>query len=79
MKTSFNELKARNILSKEQMQNVKGGGSCGYIVRYTDGSRESDCNVSQTQAQFIADRTNRPTIAASFWCCDSCASTSYCG
>lgn len=28
MKTSFNVLKSRNILTKMQMQDVKGGGTC---------------------------------------------------
>lgn len=74
MKTSFNELKTRNILSKEQMQNIKGGGTCGYAV-WTGDSHIIACDVSKTEAQEMLNHfTNHGN-----WCCDSCGSTWYCG
>lgn len=85
MKKSFKELKERSILSNFQMQNVVGGGnghgSCGYLIIYEDGSSEFSCNVSKDIAihmiTALPDREN--SIAETHWCCDSCASTSYCG
>ena len=77
MKISFNDLKARNILSKGQMQNVRGGstGTCGYMGPVVNGASFVICNISKDEALFwFAEGAN-----GSHWCCDSCASTSYCG
>lgn len=76
MKTSFKDLKERNILSKEQMQNVKGGGTCGFVLRYEDGSREVRCGMNKESVDFFLANS---TAVAKNWCCDSCDSTSYCG
>lgn len=74
MKTSFKELKTRNILSREQMQTVKGGGTCGFAV-WTGDSYIIGCSTSKSEA---IDMFNHFTGHGN-WCCDSCGSTWYCG
>lgn len=59
-----------NALSKSQMREVKGGGTCGY---YNLKSGTVACNVSKSIALAgVADHSD-------YWCCDSCSTTSYCG
>ena len=67
-----------SLLSKEQMKNVKGGGTCGYFYWGTDEVSTdqfpvSDCGVSKSQAMGLAGANG------GWWCCDSCGTTSYCG
>lgn len=65
---NFNDLK-KVALSKNQMRAIKGGsGTCGY----KSPSGTVECNVSKTQAQFMATENGH-------WCCDSCNISSYCG
>ncbi|MDE6215721.1 TIGR04149 family rSAM-modified RiPP [Bacteroides sp.] len=65
---NFNDLKAKAI-NKKQMRAIKGGsGTCGY--KSPTGTVE--CGVSKKHAQFMATPDG-------YWCCDSCASSSYCG
>ncbi len=68
---NFDLLKeSRNVLSKAQMREVKGGaGTCGF--RNSNGTY--NCNLSKAEALHMYDGQ-----AGSFWCCDSCSSTSYC-
>ena len=79
--SSFSDLKKRNLLSMELMSKTMGGrmapamewdprgdGTCGYISSY--GTVE--CGVAKNIA--IENSAN-----GGHWCCDSCASTSYCG
>jgi len=71
---SFKELKKMNLLTSREMSDLKGSGSypsgtCGYYG--SDGSIE--CGVNKAYAIYMADWTN------GYWCCDSCAETSYCG
>ena len=79
--SSFSDLKKRNLLSIESMSEIKGGrmsptsadngngtGTCGYKTRYGVVS----CGVSKECALFMA-------ADGGHWCCDSCASSSYCG
>lgn len=84
MKKSFKELKERSILSQAQMQSVLGGamtGTCGFILIYSDGNIVKNCNVNKaTVDMMLHDREMiNNDIVESYWCCDSCASTSYCG
>lgn len=75
MKKSYKELFARNILTNNKQQIVKGGksGTCGYIT-VTDGLR-IECNISKSEAlNALAEAGYEGK-----WCCDSCASTFYCG
>lgn len=69
---NFNDLKAK-ALNRSQMRNIKGGvngnGTCGYKK---DG--EAFCNLSKAQVMAATDNGN-----VGNWCCDSCASSSYCG
>ncbi len=75
---SFFELKKRSILTLEAMSNVLRGyyqeldapttGTCGYKSLY--GTIQ--CNVSKAEALFMVEE-------GGYWCCESCASTSYCG
>lgn len=74
MKISFNELKERNILSKVEMQNVKGGGTCGFAV-WTGDSYIIDCTTSKQDAIHMVEHFT----GHGNWCCDSCGSTWYCG
>lgn len=76
MKNSFNELKTRNILSKEQMKNIRGGGTCGYYIEYADGSYDADCYRSKAEVDHMVNGTK---AQKKYWCCDSCATTFYCG
>lgn len=65
---NFNDLKAK-ALNKKQMRAIKGSsGTCGY----KSPSGRVECGVTKVQAQFMA-------TAKGNWCCDSCASSSYCG
>lgn len=65
----FNDLKAK-ALNKNQMRAIKGGsGTCGAISE----SGSAICNVSKAQALHWA------VGEKAHWCCDSCASTHYCG
>ncbi len=77
MKISFNELKARNILSKVQMQHVRGGssGTCGYMGPKVGGKSTIICGISKEEAMFWFGEGGD----GAHWCCDSCGSTSYCG
>ena len=76
MKILFNELKTRNILSKRQMQHVRGGGgTCGYVGPVVNGSRTVMCNISKEEALFWVGESGN--VAS--WCCDSCGTTWYCG
>ncbi|MEG2370171.1 MAG: rSAM-modified peptide [Alistipes sp.] len=67
------ELKARNILSKEQMQNVKGGasGTCGYFV-WTGDTYIIGYGVSKEEALGKLSHWGGGN-----WCCDSCKNTWY--
>lgn len=74
---SFVELRRRNLLSLEVMSNILGGrheiegpktGTCGYKTL----SGTIQCNVSKAEALFMVEEGGH-------WCCESCASTSYCG
>lgn len=84
MKT-FDSLKKRNILSALEMSNVKGGGTCGYqLVHIATGKIESDCNISIYDVQAEMDNatyleSEKGENIRFNWCCDSCASSSYCG
>lgn len=66
--------KFKNVLSREEMKSVNGGkveaGTCGWSGGGISGPV---CGVSKSDAT---------ALQANFggnWCCDSCASTSYCG
>ncbi len=65
MKT-FKSFKERNILSKEAMLRI--GGGCGYKTK----TGTIECNVSKVAALFMVEDGGH-------WCCESCASSSYCG
>ncbi|MBR5491549.1 MAG: hypothetical protein IKV77_00290 [Alistipes sp.] len=83
MKKSFKELKTRSILSNIQMQNVVGGinghGDCGYLIVYADGRTDSLCGISRAAAEHMLVIRDDSNVVERYWCCDSCASTSYCG
>lgn len=93
MKTSFSLLKSRNILSKMQMQNVKGGGTCAvYVpVQFRDqalhnfAAANGACEVARgDDNSMIIEGTSKDTALATIagisgarWCCDSCGSASW--
>lgn len=93
MKTSFNVLKSRNILTKMQMQDVKGGGTCALYVpaEYKDqalhnyAAANGDCEVARgDDKSMIIEGTSKDTALATIagipgarWCCDSCGSASW--
>ncbi|MDX9853784.1 MAG: TIGR04149 family rSAM-modified RiPP [Tenuifilaceae bacterium] len=65
---NFNDFKnSKNVLSNEQMKNVKGGGTCG--VLRTNGSVVH----GYTKQQALSD----PDMVR--WCCDSCKTASWYG
>lgn len=71
-------LKNLNIgqpLSKDEMRNVKGGGTCAYLnpTGNASGGPVVTYNVSMQEAkETAADVGGR-------WCCDSCNSASWYG
>ena len=68
---SFKELKEKNLLTRVEQNNLRGGyptGTCGYLG--SDGSHE--CGVNKGYALFMHD------WLGGWWCCDSCPETSYC-
>lgn len=50
---NFSELKTRNLLTKAQMQSVKGGGTCGYKGPEVDGKPTIICNLTKQEALFF--------------------------
>ena len=66
--SNFSELKKRNLLSNESMCNIRGGdsGTCGY-----KSSKGTECNISKDEALKGAGTDGH-------WCCDSCATSTYC-
>ena len=71
--SSFSDLKKRNLLSVESMSKIKGGykngtGTCGF--KTSEGT--IDCGVAKEVALFMIEEGGN-------WCCDSCASSTYCG
>lgn len=67
---NFSDLKKRNLLSNESMSSIRGGhGTCGFLTK----TGAWDCNVSKNVAMFMLEGVG------GHWCCDSCASSSYCG
>lgn len=83
MKT-FNNLKERNILSSIEMSYIKGGGTCGYkIVDMDTREYKVECEISIEDIQVEMDHATYLETEAGRnirfnWCCDSCASSSYC-
>lgn len=93
MKTSFNVLKSRNILSKMQMQDVKGGGKCALYVpaAYQDqalhnyAAANGSCDLARgNDTAMIIEGTSKDTALATIagipgarWCCDSCDKASW--
>lgn len=93
MKTSFFELKSRNLLSKAEMQNVKGGGTCAVYVpiEYRDqalhnfAAAEGSADIARgDDTSMIMEGTSKDTALATIagipgarWCCDSCDSASW--
>jgi len=72
--------KSTSTLSHDQMKNIKGGtGTCGYMGPMIDGARDIRCNISKAEAMFYMSAYPDEGNDNAFWCCDSCASTSYCG
>ncbi|PKO96522.1 MAG: rSAM-modified peptide [Bacteroidetes bacterium HGW-Bacteroidetes-6] len=71
--------KSTSTLSHDQMKTIKGGtGTCGYMGPIIDGQRDIICNISKSEAMFYMSAYLEDDNDA-YWCCDSCASTSYCG
>lgn len=82
MKTSFKELKTRNILSKEQMQKVQGGGTCKALVPMPQYVTDVDgyFNKNNDLVQARLSKETAIEIAAKYgghWCCDSCDNASW--
>lgn len=80
MSNLFKDLKTRNILSKEQMQSIRGG-ACGVQMIYKGGRKVVNCTLTiqdvQTIMDNISDGEDNPVTFN--WCCDSCYKSSYCG
>lgn len=65
---NFNDFKnSKNVLSNEQMKNVKGGGTCGFKT----STGTIGCGYTKTEALFMVQDGGN-------WCCDSCYKSSYC-
>lgn len=76
MKTFF-DFKKRNILSTQAMALVRGGegGNCGYMGPTVNGKSSVVCNISKEEALWWYGEGG----GGAQWCCESCASTFYCG
>ncbi|MCM1301252.1 MAG: hypothetical protein NC226_05985 [Bacteroides cellulosilyticus] len=73
MKT-FNELKSRNMLSKAEMLNIKGGkkGTCAVML---DNNRELIArDISIWDVQYVMDAGGYTSLR---WCCDSCSKATW--
>ncbi len=82
MKTTFNDLKGRNILSKAEMQNVKGGGTCKALIPMPQTATNIDGyfnkNNDFVQARLsIEEAKATATQYGGRWCCDSCDNASW--
>ena len=64
---NFSDFKnSKNLLTNEQMKNIKGGGTCGY-----KSSTGTKCGVSKSEALANVSQGGH-------WCCEHCVSSSYC-
>ena len=91
MKTAFSELKKRNMLSRAEMQNVKGGGTCAFYlpqniqdVSLRHGNLDATGGVSFGPNSSIFMGVSKEEalgevagIRGAKWCCDSCGSASW--
>lgn len=67
---NFNDLKNK-ALTKNQMRAIKGGwGTCGYKT----STGKIECGVYKNEALMMTINGTEGN-----WCCDSCATSSYCG
>lgn len=68
------KVEKKNILSKDQMRMMSGGGTCGYTTGVEGGGIW--CGLSKETAMLAQSNYG------GYWCCDSCASNggsaSYC-
>jgi hypothetical protein len=66
----FNHFKNSNTaLRDDQMKDIKGGsGTCGFLT----STGTPGCGYSKAEALFMVQDGGH-------WCCDSCATSSYCG
>ena len=75
---NFSDFKnSGNVLSKEQMSAVKGGGTCGYKITMGEGEFQStkvECNVSLEDVKIALKLAN----ISRNWCCEHCGTSSYC-
>lgn len=55
---------------------VCGTGTCGYVA-WTGDAWFPECNISKSAAMDGYNHWSGTTLR--WWCCDSCASTWYCG
>jgi natural product precursor len=66
---NFSDFKnSKSLLTQEQMRNIKGGGSCGFKT----STGTVGCGYTKTEALFMVESGGN-------WCCESCATSSYCG
>lgn len=64
-----------NLIDKNQMSKIKGGGgTCGYMGPDVNGQSTVICSISYDEAMFWFGEGGN----GSHWCCDSCGSSSYC-
>ena len=62
------------VLSREEMRLINGGmapGTCGVYYTSASGATVTGCASSKDSVVAIATATN------GYWCCDSCATTSW--
>lgn len=72
---------SKNVLSKTEMKSIVGGGTgtCGYQYLTASNDYFTQCGVDKDTAMQQAAKGNLPGAHGGNWCCDSCATTSYCG
>jgi len=71
MKWSLSEIESENVLSKNELFLLTGGGTCGFRV-WAYGKWQIDCGVAKSDALLAVENWGGN------WCCDSCGTSTYC-
>ena len=69
MKKSILNLEGVEVLSKKQMKNVEGSGTCAY----TDGDGIVRTGISKATALSLMSMSG----SGAHWCCSSCGSATW--
>ena len=85
-KLTFKDVAPDRILDYDTMSKIRGGtdeygwetGTCGIKWWTHSGAYGVKCNISKSEMETFA-RSLLEFRQPYWWCCDSCATSSYCG